>query len=156
MRRFLAACAAALLFASGAQAGVYSDDLGKCLVNHTSPADQKDLILWVFAAMSSHPDVKPYSNIGAAQRTAIDTKAATLFERLITTDCHGEAVAALKYEGASSLETSFSTLGQVAMRGLLSHPDVTTAMGALDSHIDQSKWNALSAEAGLKPAGTAH
>lgn len=152
MRRLAtAALLTAALFAtsSAAQAGVYSDDVAKCLVKSTSPTDQTDLILWIFAAMSSHPDVKPFSNISPKQRNEMDTKAAALVERLLTVDCRAEAVAALKYEGPSSMESSFSTLGQVAMRGLLSHPDVKGAIAGLYSHTDPAKFKALNDDAGI-------
>ena len=34
------------------QAGVYSDDLAKCLVNKTTQKDQTDLLRWMFSAVA--------------------------------------------------------------------------------------------------------
>ncbi len=74
-----------------------------------------------------------------------------LYERLLTVDCHTETVAALKYEGTSGMEQSFSVLGQVAFRGLLSDPAVTKVMSGLTEFVDTKKIEALGSEAGIAP-----
>lgn len=159
----LAAAVAALLAlgapASFAQAGVYSDDLAKCLVKSSSPADQATLVVWVFAAVSAHPAVQPYAKVTDAQRDDVNKQGAKLFERLLTVDCRAETVAALKYEGPSSMESSFRVLGEVAMRSLMSEPKVQASISGLGRDVDQSKIDALAKEAGLsagdKPADKA-
>ena len=45
------ACAAA----PPAGAGVFSDDLSKCLVASTTTRDQTDLVRWIFATAALHP-----------------------------------------------------------------------------------------------------
>ncbi|HUJ02850.1 MAG TPA: hypothetical protein VLW75_04365 [Rhizomicrobium sp.] len=139
------------LAAPSAHAGVYTDDLSKCLVKSSSPEDQKTLIIWVFSDMALHPAVKPYSAISDAQRDGFTTAAAQLMQRLLTVDCRAETVAALKYEGNSSLEESFTVLGQIAMRGLMSDPDVAKGLMALGKHVDKDKLNQLATEAGHPP-----
>ena len=116
----LAILSAGLCATTPASAGVYADDLGKCLVSATTPDDQRDLVLWVFAAIASHPDIQHYATITSDQQTAIIKKAAALVDRLVTVDCRKQAVDAIKYEGASAMEASFTTLGEIAMRGLMS------------------------------------
>lgn len=149
-----AAVGAAMTFwlAGPAQAGVYTDDLSKCLVKSSTVSDQTDLVTWVFVAMTVHPAVQRYSSVTDEQRTASDKTAAALLQRLLTQDCRKEAVEALKYEGQSSIESSFSVLGQVAMRGLMSDPKVAQSMGGLAKFIDNSKFEALAKEAGLDKA----
>lgn len=111
-RRFAAAAFAISLGAAGAaQAGIYGDDLSKCLVRSSTPADQTTFVAWAFGAMSAHPAVRQYSNFTDAQRTELSKTVGKLFERLLTVDCHAETVAALKYEGAQGMEQSFSILG---------------------------------------------
>lgn len=152
MRRLVTALAfgaSVCLSATGASAGVYADDLGKCLVAKTSPADQKQLVIWIFAAMSAHPDVKQYSNFTDAQRAASMRGAGALLQRLLIEDCRAATVLALKNEGSGAIEPAFGVLGQVAMRGLMSHPDVETSMGELTAGIDNSKFEALMKEAGV-------
>ncbi len=137
---------------SFAHAGIYSDELAKCVVKSSSPADQLVLVTWIFSAMSAHPAVKPYSNMTQAQRDDFDKKAGSLLERLLTQDCRQQTVEALKYEGASAMEASFSLLGQVAMRNLMNEPAVQSSLGGLARGLDQSKFEALAKDAGLPTA----
>jgi hypothetical protein len=130
-------------------AGVYTDDMSKCLVNSSTQADQTLLVQWIFSAMAFHPAVKPMANVTAEQATALTRKAAELSQRLLTVDCRKEVVTALKYEGTSSLEASFSVLGQVAMRGMLSDPAVAKSTGAIATYLDEAKIKALMTEAGV-------
>jgi len=139
----------ALALSGVAHAGVYSDDLGKCLVRSATPTDQTTFVAWAFSAMSAHPAVRQYSNFTEAQRNDLNRSVGKLYERLLTADCHAEAVAALKYEGASSMEQSFSVLGQVAFRGLMSDPAVTKVFTGLGDAVDKTKIEALAKEAGL-------
>jgi hypothetical protein len=154
MRRFFAALALVVTCwaAAPAQAGVYTDDLSKCLVKSATPDDQKNLILWIFTAMSSHPAVKAYSNIADSQRDAFNKQAGALMQRLLTVDCRTETVASLKYEGSQAIPAAFGILGQVAMRGLMSDPSVAKGVAGLTAGLDNAKLEALGKEAGLPEA----
>ena len=134
----LALCAPAAF----AHAGVYTDELSKCLVKSATPADQSTLVVWIYGAMSLHPDVKPYSNMTDAQHEAVLKGGAMLVERLLTVDCKTETVTALKYEGGSAIETSFGVLGQVAMRSLMTDPNVAKAID-VTKYLDKSKFENL-------------
>jgi hypothetical protein len=153
MRRLM--CAAASCFAlwapASAQAGVYTDDLSKCLVASSTLADQKVFILWMFSALGSHPDVKAYMNMTDAQHASINQNTGHLFERLVTSDCRKEGVAALKYEGNSAMEGAFSMFGQVATRGLMTDPEVTRSLSGMAQTIDMQKINLMLKEAGMTP-----
>jgi hypothetical protein len=139
-----------------ARAGVYGDDLAKCLVKSTAPADQTAFMVWLFAAMGAHPAVKVYSSMTDAQRTAATRQAALLMQRLLTVDCRKESVAEIKYEGQEGLGQAFSLLGQVAMRGLMGDPAVASNLESLGTFVDKGSIESLSAEAGVaKPAAPA-
>lgn len=149
--RSAAAAATAMLAlcapASFANAGIYTDDLAKCLVKSTSADDQTALVVWIYGGLSLHPAIKAYSNMTEAQHEEVLKRAGHLFERLLTADCRAEAVSALKYEGASAFENSFKVLGEVAMRNLMGDPHVG---GGLDiqKYVDMSKIEQLGKEAG--------
>lgn len=138
---------------SFALAGVYTDDLSKCLVSSSSIADQSTLVQWIFSALALNPAVMPMSSVTAQQRDALNQKAEALDERLVFTDCHKEAVDALKYEGPSTFEAAFAVLGQVATRGLMSDPAVISGLNAMGSYTDKAKVAELYKDAGL-PAPT--
>jgi hypothetical protein len=138
-------------WSSSASAGIYTDDLTRCMVSATSVGDKTDLVVWVFAALAIHPAVKQYANIAPDARERIDTNIANLIERLLTKDCRSQAVAALKYEGEGAMNGSFEVLGKVATQELMTSPAVGTAIGSYASKIDNAKIAALYAEAGLPP-----
>jgi len=150
MRKLLLAAGACLLVGLGAgqaQAGIYTDDLSRCIVKSSSPKDRQDFVVFIYAAMSAHPDVRQYSRISEADRSGFAKRAAQLMERLLLVDCRKEAVAALKYEREQSVSAAFGTLGETAMVDLMGNPDVDKYMNLLAEGLDESKWEALAAEA---------
>jgi hypothetical protein len=152
MQRFMlsaVACLTILVYASPLSADLYSDDLGKCLVAFSNADDQALLVQWIFALVSVNPAVKTLANVSDAQRIDLSQKAMALSERLLEKDCRPQAVAAIKYTGPHALESSFSVLGQVAMRGLMSDPAVTMQMQSLDKYINRENLTALYKEAGI-------
>jgi len=116
--------------------------LSKCLVKSTTEKDKTDLVRWIFAAVSVHPDVSGLVSVTDAQRTEMTRSVGELFERLLTKSCREQFRDATKYEGDQTLVTSFSVLGQVAMRGLMEHPTVTKGLGELDAFVDKDKLKA--------------
>ena len=132
-------------------ASVYGDDLTRCIMSHTSEADNTTLIKWIFAAMAASPKIKDMSNISEARRAEVNLAASQLVSRLITKDCREQTVAALKYDGAESLRNAFELFGKTAMQGLMADPSVQTSMGALDQAFDRKAFDDMLGAAGLKP-----
>lgn len=137
------------LTAPAASAGIYTDDLSRCLVSSSSDADKTTLVRWMFALITLNPAVQSLSSVTDAQRQAFDKQGAELMQRLVLTDCHSQTVAAVKYEGAGAFQASFQVLGQVAAGGLMSHPAVQAGMQGLTKYIDEDKWKAVAKEAGV-------
>jgi hypothetical protein len=142
---------AMVALAGAAQAGVYTDDLSKCLVSSTSERDQRVFMVWMFAALSAHPDMRAYSSMTDAQRQKFSADAGALFGRLVTKDCRAETIAALKYEGNAAMEGSFTVFGQVATRGLMSNSEVEKSLSGLMAGVDMKALEALMLEAGVRP-----
>jgi len=145
----LAATALAAVFAGPASAGVFADDLSKCLVAKTSTDDQTAFVQWIFSAIALHPAVQPLSNIPQSKRDELDSKAGQLMMRLMTVDCRPQLVSALKYEGSNTIEIAFGVLGKVAMKGLMAHPAVNKGMEALGNGLDSAKLQEVFKEAGV-------
>jgi hypothetical protein len=140
MRRTLIPAAVLLaLAASPVRAGVYADDLSKCLVGGATTKDKTDLVRWVFANSALHPELASMASFSPMQRTIINKTAGRLFERLLTETCRGQFRDAMKYEGSQTIEMSFSVLGQVAMRELMTHPEVSKGFGELENYISTEK-----------------
>lgn len=133
-----------MLLASTAHAGVYSDDMGKCLVSATSQADKTDLVRWIFATAALHPEVASIASVSQEQRERMDRDIAALFERLVTEDCRNEAREAIRYEGVNTaFESSFALLGKVAMQELMTNPEVNAGFEGFTKHLDEQKFETL-------------
>jgi len=139
MMRILALGSALLTLSLPAYAGMYADDLSRCLVEKTTAADKNALVRWVIATTTLHPAVQSIANVSVAERTRANRETALLFERLLTESCIAQTRQAAKYEGAAALQTGFQTLGQVAMAELFANPDVAKGLGELDKLIDAKK-----------------
>jgi len=137
-------------YAPAATASVYTDDLGKCLVGHTSSDDKLVLMQWLFAAIALHPAVQQYASITADQHKAINEKMTALFSRLFLDACRQEALNALKYDGQSALGPALQLLGQVAARELDAEHQVHNVMaGAGDMNREIEVIKSLFKDAGI-------
>lgn len=128
---------------AAARAGVYSDDMARCLVGSTTSKDKTDLVRWIFSNAALHPEVGTISSISDPKREEINRTAAALLERLLTESCRKQTQEALKYEGAMAMQTSFQVLGQVAMQELMSNPAVGQGFNAIGRYLNESKLQEL-------------
>lgn len=138
-----AALLAVAAFPCATRAGIYGDDLARCLVANTSDADRTLLATWIFTVISVHPEAERIATIADEDREAVAVKAAALFEGLLTETCATETSGAVKYEGASALEGSFKTLGEIAMTTLLAEPRVGAASQNFIKYVDLEKIGAV-------------
>lgn len=129
----------ALPAAPASAAGPYTDELSKCLVRSTTPADKTLLVKWIFATMALHPDVKGLASVSDDQRAELTKATARLFEGLLTNACNSQTREALRYEGQSAVEASFSILGQVAARELFANPNVASGLAEFEKYFDTAK-----------------
>ncbi len=135
--------------APAARAGVFTDDLSRCLVAKTTPADRTALVRFMFAAVSANPSVSDLVSMYSAKRDELTAGFARLTERLVLTDCRTQSVAALKNEGTGVFEASFNVLGQIAGRGLMNDPASTVVLQGVGKKMDKAKFEALAREAGV-------
>jgi hypothetical protein len=141
---------AALCSTAPARAGVFGDDLSRCLVDSTTKEDRAALVRWIFIAMSQHPMVSSMSNVKAEQKEQANKEIGALFMRLLTEACQEKTRAAVKAEGAATIQLSFQVLGQVAAGELFSDPSVIAVMSGLDKYLDADKLKELGGVAGAR------
>ncbi len=137
----------ALRAAPAAAAGPYTDELSKCLVRTTTSTEKTLLVKWMFATMALHPDVKGLASVSDERRAELNKSTARLFEDLLTKGCVSQTREALKYEGQSAIEASFSVLGQVASRELFANPKVAGGLAEFGKYFDSER---LQKELGLE------
>jgi hypothetical protein len=144
MKNYLRASALCLLAAgSPAMAGMYGDDLSRCLVEKTTLEDKTLLVQWIFVAMAQHPSVSAMTRIKPEDIERNNKQAAELLTRLLTETCMEQAKKAIKYEGGVAIQTSFQVFGQSAARELFADPNVTKVMTGLEQYVDAKKIEAL-------------
>lgn len=132
-----------------AVAGIYKDDLTRCILSSAKTEDRDAFLRWVFAAMATNPKIRDMAKISSEQSEAMSRTTAQLMQRIILVDCKPQTVEAIKYEGGSAIQEAFSVLGQSAMADLMRGEETNRYMGSLDQFLDQEKWNALMREAGI-------
>jgi hypothetical protein len=144
MKTMIRAAAIGLIaLSSPAFAGLYTDDLSRCLVEKTTKEDKTALVQWIFVAMAQHPSVSSLQKVTADDVKLYNRKAGELFTRLLTETCVETSKKAIKYEGASAIQGAFQVLGQAAAGELFVHPDVTKIMSGLEEFLDSKKLEAL-------------
>jgi len=80
------------LFSSSVNAGMFSDDLSRCLVESSTSSDKLILVKWMFIAISLHPAVKSMVSVSAEQLDNSNKEIADLFVKLLTETCVSGAV----------------------------------------------------------------
>jgi hypothetical protein len=123
--------------------GPYADQLARCLIESTTATDRQQLVRWMFSAASKHPAVQELVKVSDTALEDANKSMGILISRLLTDSCKSQTIAALKFEGNSTIESSFSVLGQVAGRELFSDPNVAQGMASIDKYIDSDAIQAL-------------
>ena len=139
-----------LWVAAPAQAGVFIDDMSRCMVEKSSDADKTELAQWMFAAMAKDPTLAKMSNITQQDRDKLNKATAELFSRLMLVDCRPQTIAALKNEGTDAFGQAGRVLGAAAAHKLMSSPEGEAELNKLGDYVDKKAWEALGKEAGVK------
>ena len=139
----LALSLAAIFNPSPAVAGVYGDELSKCLVEKTSDDDKIILIQWIFTVMSVHPSAASLAKVSDTDRIAVAKRTGKVLETLLTGSCKDQTVKAVKYEGVDSLKGSFEALGEIAVNSIQSNARVSEESGAFLKYVDEAKIKAV-------------
>lgn len=126
-----------------AHAGVYGDDLAKCLVEKTSDGDKVLLAQWIYTVLSVHPSAASIGAVSAADRTDVAKKAGVVFEALLTDSCREQTTKAVKYEGVEAIGSSFKVLGGIATNTLMSDPAVAAESQNFIQYVDEAKIKAV-------------
>src|SRR6267378_2388983 len=124
---------------ASALAGLYSDEMTKCLVKSTNAADRSVLVRWIFVAVAMHPEVKAIFAVSDIQRDESNKAMAKLLEALLTESCRSETQNVAKYEARGAFGASFEILGEVAGRELISDPSVTRSAADLMKYLNKQK-----------------
>ncbi|EZQ02395.1 signal peptide protein [Acinetobacter sp. Ver3] len=134
-------CASALIMgvSTFSNAGAAVDQLSDCLVKSTTAADKTTVLQWTYSALSTHPDLKGFSNVSAEQRTALDQKLAQVLQRVIVEQCSTQTKAVIQAEGIQAVGESFQALGRSAGEEIIKNPEVNNQLKGVVRYIDLNK-----------------
>lgn len=134
-------CASALIMgvSTFSNAGPAVDQLNDCLVKSTTAADKTTVLQWTYSALSTHPDLKGFSNVSAEQRTALDQKLAQVLQRVIVEQCSTQTKAVIQAEGIQAVGESFQALGRSAGEEIIKNPEVNNQLKGVVRYIDLNK-----------------
>jgi len=137
-------CVALLIYGvvPPALAGIYGDDLTRCLIERSSKSDHEALVQWLVVAILQHPTVAPLGKTTAADIDKANTAVGDLLMRLLTDACLDQTKKAIKYE-PTAIQAAFAVLGQVAAADIFADAHVKTVMSGVKDHIDNKKLEAL-------------
>ena len=136
------ACAALMssfLLCAPSRAGPYADEMAKCMVKSSTPADRAVFIRFIFVAIAQHPDVQSLVRIPQHQIEDSAKVTAALVQRLMLESCRGETQLALRYEGPQTVVYAFQIFGQAAGAELYSNPRVADVMNHMGKYLDVDK-----------------
>lgn len=141
MKTFLVSCVvllSALVLSSSANAGVYGDDLTRCLVSSASAQDRLILARWVGVAIVQHQKVAPLARTSQKDLMGVSIAASDVAAELMGSVCFDQAMNALKYEGEASIDKSFEYLVGLAIEELMQDAEVRSAFAKFHSHFQQN------------------
>ena len=141
-----------LALSAPASAGPFADELGRCAVNATTPADRTVLMRWLFVAASANPAFADLSAVSDAKREQSVRAAAAVYNRILTRAYRRESVAALRNEGQDGWGVGFQALGQLAGEEMMASPAGGSSIEQLASYLDMAELQALGREARALPA----
>ena len=122
-----------------AMAGPTVDQLSNCLVKATTATDKTTVLQWTFVALSTHPDLKNFSNVTDVQKNQLDQKFAQVLQRVIVEQCSAQTKAVIQAEGLQAVGDSFQELGRVSGEDILKNPEVKQQLKGVVRYLDLNK-----------------
>ena len=120
-------------------AGPTVDQLSDCLMKSTTATDKTAVLQWTFVALSSHPDLKAFSNVSATQKEQLDKNLAQVLQRILVEQCSAQTKAVIQAEGLQAVGDSFQELGQITGEEILKNPEVKGQLQSVLRYVDLNK-----------------
>lgn len=120
-------------------AGPTVDQLSNCLVKATTATDKTAVLQWTFVALSTHPDLKGFSNVTDEQKNQLDQKLAQVLQRVIVEQCSAQTKAVIQAEGLQAVGDSFQELGSITGEEILKNPEVKQQLKGVVRYLDLNK-----------------
>ena len=115
------------------------DQLSDCLVKSTTATDKTAVLQWTFVALSTHPELKQFSQVTEDQKTALDKNVAQVLQRILVEQCSAQTKAVIQADGIQAVGESFQQLGQITGEEIIKNPKVKQQLNGLLRYVDLNK-----------------
>lgn len=115
------------------------DQLSACLVKATTATDKTAVLQWTFAALSTHPDLKSFSNVTDVQKEQLDKNLAQVLQRILVEQCSAQTKAVIQAEGLQAVGDSFQELGSITGEEIIKNPEVKQQLKGVVRYLDLNK-----------------
>ncbi|HET8870925.1 MAG TPA: hypothetical protein VFM48_10785 [Aquabacterium sp.] len=116
-----------------------SEQLSNCFADNTTGKDRKELARWIFLSISIHPSIRDLSAADNQIRIEADKSMARIVSALFSERCTATMRDTLSTEGSEGVSKAFRSLGELAMRELMTNPEVNASMGNYVQYLDKEK-----------------
>lgn len=115
------------------------DQLSDCLVKSTTATDKTAVLQWTFVALSTHPELKQFSQVTEDQKIALDKNVAQVLQRILVEQCSTQTKAVIQADGIQAVGESFQQLGQITGEEIIKNPKVKQQLNGLLRYVDLNK-----------------
>jgi len=138
MKKFLP-----LVLSVSLYAGIYTNNLVNCMINHTTPNDVKMLKKWIFFAFAQDKDLSKYAKITPKEKEEAQRQMGRYVTRLLAEDCKKELKKAVELEGTKSIPIAFEYLGRMAAGSLAQSPQAREFLQGFIKYTDMKKIDSI-------------
>ncbi len=137
------------LACGAAQASTYSDNLGKCILQNTSSADQETMTQWAYVTLGKTDAAKKVQTIPDKKVTEVETKAKTLMTKLALNSCSKEFATVIAKDPKNGLQDTVGYIAgsllkdQVISSGLNLFPSLSSTASKLSNSLNSETVEAV-------------
>jgi hypothetical protein len=120
-------------------AGIFTDDLSRCLVIKTTDDEKIRMVRWFIAALGQHTEIRDIVSINTDAIEQVNREMGNTVNVLFFERCSTEANTAIKNEGEQSIVDAFKVIGGVAARTAMQNDAVNEAVESYIPYVDMEK-----------------
>ncbi|RTE65874.1 hypothetical protein EH243_09285 [Amphritea opalescens] len=116
----------------------HAQALETCFVDSLTGKERKALVKWMFFSLSTHPELKAYSQVSAEDLQASKKEFGSLITRLMVEDCYNESKAALRTD-PQAMQKAIARIVKLPINDLVSNTEVRATISDSAKLIDKAK-----------------
>lgn len=130
----------------GATTTVKTDHLAsleQCVALQTSGADRILTARWLFAVMSTSPQIADLAAVTSGETIKLNKNFAQLLTRLVAKDCVEQVRPLAEQNPTAAFESAGRALGEIAMKELMQGKEVDKSVSAYTDYLSEADFKSL-------------